>query len=124
MGLKGHATKIVDMSTSKTGKHGHAKVHIVGIDIFDGKKVEDISPSTHNMEVPRVTNSTYQIHDCDDEMFLTLMDDDGETRSDLKADAKMAKEIAERMEMDEELAVQVVKAIGREKVLSLKAINN
>jgi len=32
--LKGHATKIVDMSTSKTGKHGHAKVHIVGLDIF------------------------------------------------------------------------------------------
>lgn len=24
--LKGHACKIVDMTTSKTGKHGHAKV--------------------------------------------------------------------------------------------------
>lgn len=24
--LKGHACRIVDMSTSKTGKHGHAKV--------------------------------------------------------------------------------------------------
>lgn len=24
--LKGHACKIVEMSTSKTGKHGHAKV--------------------------------------------------------------------------------------------------
>lgn len=35
--LKGRPCKIVDMSTSKTGKHGHAKVHIVGIDIFTGK---------------------------------------------------------------------------------------
>ena len=32
--IKGKACKIVDMSTSKTGKHGHAKVHMVALDIF------------------------------------------------------------------------------------------
>lgn len=37
--LKGRPCKIVEMSTSKTGKHGHAKVHMVGIDIFNGKKL-------------------------------------------------------------------------------------
>ena len=31
--------KVVDMSTSKTGKHGHAKVNFTGVDIFTGKKV-------------------------------------------------------------------------------------
>ncbi|CAO3591428.1 unnamed protein product [Absidia cylindrospora] len=35
--IKGRPCKIVDMSTSKTGKHGHAKVHLVGIDIFTNK---------------------------------------------------------------------------------------
>lgn len=34
--LKSRPCKIVEMSTSKTGKHGHAKVHMVGIDIFSG----------------------------------------------------------------------------------------
>merc|ERR1712135_244956 len=48
--IKDHPCKIVDMSSSKTGKHGHAKIHFVALDIFDGKKYEDICPSTHNMK--------------------------------------------------------------------------
>ena len=61
MVIKNRPCKIVEMSTSKTGKHGHAKVHLVGIDIFTGKKLEDLSPSTHNMEVPNVIRKEYQL---------------------------------------------------------------
>ena len=31
--IKGRPCKIIDMSTSKTGKHGHAKVHLVATDV-------------------------------------------------------------------------------------------
>jgi translation initiation factor 5A len=51
--LKGFPCKIVDMSTSKTGKHGHAKISITGVDIFTGKKYEDITPSTVRLFVMR-----------------------------------------------------------------------
>ena len=32
--IKDHPCKVSDVSTSKTGKHGHAKVHMVALDIF------------------------------------------------------------------------------------------
>lgn len=59
--IKEHPCKIVEMSTSKTGKHGHAKVHLVALDIFTGKKYEDICPSTHNMNVPHVKRNDLQV---------------------------------------------------------------
>ncbi len=59
--IKSRPCKIVDMSTSKTGKHGHAKVHLVALDIFTGKKLEDLCPSTHNMDVPNVSRREYQL---------------------------------------------------------------
>uniref|UniRef100_A0A2S2PWJ1 Eukaryotic translation initiation factor 5A n=1 Tax=Sipha flava TaxID=143950 RepID=A0A2S2PWJ1_9HEMI len=70
--LKARPCKIVDMSTSKTGKHGHAKVHLVGLDIFSGKKYEDICPSTHNMDVPFVKREDYQVIDKGD-LFIIIL---------------------------------------------------
>lgn len=50
--IKGHPCKVIDISTSKTGKHGHAKANITALDIFTGKKLEDVAPTSHNLSAP------------------------------------------------------------------------
>lgn len=60
------------------------QVNLTAIDIFTGKKLEDMSPSTHNMSVPVVKRKDYQLLDVDSDGFLSLMNDDGSTKDDLK----------------------------------------
>ena len=125
--LQNRPCKIVEMSTSKTGKHGHAKVHLVALDIFTGwlsifltcnfnvfydpsfpgKKLEDICPSTHNMEVPNVKRKDYQLIGMDDD-FLSLMDDSGDTRDDLKCpaeDSDVGKEVRDAISNEADILV-------------------
>lgn len=118
--IKGRPCKIVDMSTSKTGKHGHAKVHLVAIDIFTGKKLEDLSPSTHNMEVPNVTRQDYQLLDIDDG-FLSLMTADGDTKDDVKVpEGEVGDKIQADFDEGKDLIISVISAMGEEAAISHK----
>ena len=121
--IKGRPCKIVEMSTSKTGKHGHAKVHMVGIDLFSGKKYEDICPSTHNMSVPHVKRTDYQFCSMNEDEYLCLMDDNGEMKEDLKCtDADLMKEIQAKIDQDEGFMVTVLTSMDEESVVGLKAM--
>jgi len=118
--IKGRPCKIVDMSTSKTGKHGHAKVHLVAIDIFTGKKLEDICPSTHNMDVPNVRRTEYQLVNVDDG-FLNLMTPDGTSKDDVKVpEGDIGKDITGGFEEGKDLLVTIVSAMGEEQAISFK----
>jgi len=120
--IKGRPCKIVDMSTSKTGKHGHAKVHLIAIDIFTGKKLEDLSPSTHNMDVPNVIRREYQLLDITDDNFLSLMSDDGSTKDDVKMpDGEVGEKIEKLFRSDEkDTNVIVLTAMGEEAAIDAK----
>ncbi|KAK9367545.1 translation protein SH3-like domain-containing protein [Lipomyces kononenkoae] len=118
--IKGRPCKIVEMSTSKTGKHGHAKVHLVAIDIFTQKKLEDLSPSTHNMEVPNVTRTEFQLINIDDG-FLSLMTSDGATKDDVKVpEGDLGSKLESEFEEGKDLIVTIVSAMGEEACIGYK----
>jgi len=122
--IKGEPCKIVSMSTSKTGKHGHAKVNLCGIGIFDAKKREEICGSTHNMSVPNVTRTEYILTDVDGEGYLSLMDEEGEIRSDLKVenDDELKLKVQELWDagQDCDILITVLAAMSRSKVIAYK----
>lgn len=118
--LKGRPCKIVEMSTSKTGKHGHAKVNLVGIDIFTGRKYEDMCPSTHNMDVPHVKRDEYMLLDIDDG-FMSLMMPSGETKDDIKLpEGDMGESILADFKSGKELLVAVQTSMGEEAAIAFK----
>jgi len=68
--------QVIDVSTSKTGKHGHAKCNFTALDIFTNRKYEDMCPSSHNCDVPNITRTEWTLVDISDDGFVSLMNDD------------------------------------------------
>ncbi|PWW73116.1 translation initiation factor eIF-5A [Tuber magnatum] len=118
--IKGRPCKIVEMSTSKTGKHGHAKVHLVAIDIFTSKKLEELCPSTHNMDVPNVTRTEYQFSYIDDD-YLHLIRQDGTEKNDVKIpDGELGEKIKAFEDEGTDILVTIIAAMGEEAAISVK----
>ncbi|XP_078693767.1 eukaryotic translation initiation factor 5A-1-like [Branchiostoma floridae x Branchiostoma belcheri] len=104
--LEGRPCKIVEMTTSKAGKHGNAKVDLVGTDIFTGKTYKGVFGSNDDMDVPKVNRTEYTLIDSAESGFLSLMDDNGDMHDDIKLpDGDLGKEISTRFEDGEELLV-------------------
>merc|ERR1711879_305754 len=79
--IKGHPCKVAEVTSSKTGKHGHAKCHIVALDIFTSKKYEDLCPAGHNIEVPFVKRTELQLLTADATTGeVSLLLENGETK--------------------------------------------
>ncbi|KAF7071211.1 hypothetical protein CFC21_076599 [Triticum aestivum] len=124
--LKCLPCRVVEVSTSKTGKHGHAKCHFVAIDIFTGKKLEDIVPSSHNCDVPHVNRTEYQLIDISEDGFVSLLTDNGNTKDDLKlpTDETLLGQIKDGFAEGKDLVVSVMSAMGEEQINALKDIGH
>lgn len=121
--IKGNPCKVVNISVSKTGKHGHAKCNFTATDIFTGKKYEDMIPSTHGTTVPIVKKEEWEVIDIDGDE-LTLMDEGGNQKTDLNLPTYpegLADEIRDAWSGGENsVMVSVQSAVGIEQIIGYK----
>ncbi|CAI7855121.1 unnamed protein product [Closterium sp. NIES-54] len=122
--IKGRPCKVVEVSTSKTGKHGHAKCHFVAIDIFTNKKLEDIVPSSHNCDVPEVVRTDYQLIDISEDGFVSLLTETGDTKDDLRlpTDDAILSQIKDGFGEGKDLVLTVMSSMGEEQICAVKEI--
>lgn len=59
--LEGAACIVTDVSTSRPGKHGHAKVQLMAVGMLDGKKRNTVMPGHDDIEVPVIAKKNAQI---------------------------------------------------------------
>ena len=122
--IDNHPCKIIDMSTSKTGKHGHAKCKFMAKDIFDQSQHDFVQTSTHNVEIPNVSRKEYQLADIDEDEYVSLLDDNAEIRSDLQLpdNNELADNIRKFYNSEVDCAITVLSACGKEMIIDVKKI--
>merc|ERR1711934_478957 len=124
--IKNRPCKVVDVSTSKTGKHGHAKCHFVAIDIFTEKKLEELCPSSHNAIVPNVTRKDYQIMDCVSNQSgdpISLFDEDTQEvveNFNMPPSQDLCQQLFDCFESGEDTMVTVIEAMDQAQIMSVR----
>jgi len=81
--IDGVACKAASAETSKSGKHGHAKVRIVAIGLLDNKKREIVLPAHDNVDVPIIEKNSAQVLSVSGDM-ANVMDEESYETFDLK----------------------------------------
>ncbi|MBN2477758.1 translation initiation factor IF-5A [Candidatus Micrarchaeota archaeon] len=59
--IDGIPCRVVQIESSRPGKHGAAKMRVIGIGVFDGQKKTLLTPSDADIEVPIIERKTIQI---------------------------------------------------------------
>ncbi|KAK6156610.1 hypothetical protein DH2020_010858 [Rehmannia glutinosa] len=116
--------RLLKSPLQKLASMGTPSVTLSQIDIFNGKKLEDIVPSSHNCDVPHVNRTDYQLIDISEDGFVSLLTENGNTKDDLRlpTDESLLSQIKGGFEEGKDLVVSVMSAMGEEQICALKDI--
>jgi len=92
--IDGVCCKAVDISVSKSGKHGSAKARIVAIGLLDGKKRDIVVGSQSSVDVPIIDKRNAQVLSVSTET-INVMDQDTYETFDMKIPEEFKDKIQE-----------------------------
>lgn len=91
--LDGTACIVSGVSTSRPGKHGHAKVRIVAVGMIDGKKRDVVMPGHDHVDVPILGKRNAQVLSVSGKI-ANVMDMESFETLDLEVPEELADNIA------------------------------
>ena len=121
--IKTSPCKCIDVTTSKTGKHGGCKCHFIGVDIFTGSKHMMIRSSTKPVDVPFVKKEEYELVNVEEhDDYVSLMSvKSGDMHEDVKIeDQELKAKILAQFEKGQVVICSVLSAMGRSVVIDFK----
>jgi translation initiation factor 5A len=89
--IDGAACTVTNVSVSRPGKHGHAKVNLTAVGMLDDKKRNVIMPGHDKVPVPIIENKTAQILSVSGDT-ANVMDTESYETFDIKIPAEMQDE--------------------------------
>ncbi|MHA1755117.1 MAG: translation initiation factor IF-5A [Candidatus Odinarchaeia archaeon] len=114
--VNGEPCKIVNVEKSKAGKHGHAKVRVTAIGLFDGGKRSLVFPSTAQVEVPLIDKRSGQIISVSENNVMVMDLDSYETFEMPLPDEEELKN-----KLDSGVQVEFWDIVGRKKIVRVKS---
>lgn len=124
--LQNKPCKIIDIAVCKTGKHGAAKYHFTGLDIFTQKKYNELYMCHQQVEVPVVTRTLWKLLYIEDDWYVHLQNSkDLSTRTDLSLpeDNDFRDKITDLFQSpDKEIYLIIQQAMGIESIVDSKLI--
>ncbi len=101
--------RVVEIESSKPGKHGAAKMRITGIGIFDGQKKTLLSPGDADVECPIIERKNVMILSFSGNS-AQVMDQSTNEVYDIEVPEELLSSIANGKE------VEIIEAMGRKKM--------
>jgi len=89
-----------------------------------------LCPSTHNMEVPNVSRTEYQLLNVEEEGNVSVLLENGDTKDDLNLpsetadDTKLVEDLKAAFDDGKNVLVTVLMSMGKEKIVAYKETAN
>ena len=121
--LKDNPCKICSIAVFKTGKHGEAKYHFGGIDVFTGKRCEELYMAHKKVSCPEIHRVQLNVVNTERDGYITLMDEKTlAIRENVRVnDDEIRKNIYSEFEKGKEVTVTVLTVADVEKIIEYRS---